>query len=208
MYTPRVLGSYTKNVMPAGFVRSGFASLLGAGVLVACGPKTTSSEIDLTRSARGDVVEPARSIDREHRVPAFRVHTVAGDVVDSEAFIGQRAFMLVYFATWCEVCRMKLPMVSFVLDRYAVDLEVFGVVMDDQSTWHDVPTYLERYDIDYELIRAEQFPRFAAAFSPSGLVPAVTVVDKNGYVLAYQHGYSRRHLESLIHAVTAAEESR
>ena len=188
--------------------RSRFAGLLGAGFLVACGPKATSSEIDLTSPAGNDIVEPAHSIDREHPVPAFRVRTLAGDVFDSEAFIGKRAFMLVYFATWCEVCRMKLPMVRFVLERYGADLDVFGVVMDDESTWHDVPTYLERYDIDYELIRAEQFPRFAAAFSPSGLVPAVTVVDKNGYVLAYQHGYSRSHLSSLIHAVTVAEESR
>jgi thiol-disulfide isomerase/thioredoxin len=182
--------------------------LLGAACLFACGPKTAATEIDLTGSAPEDVLEPERSIDREHPVPAFRVHTVAGDVFDSEEFIGKRAFMLVYFATWCEVCRMKLPMVRFVLARYAADLEVFGVVMDDEHTWHDVPTYLERYDIDYELIRAEQFPRFAAAFSPSGLVPAVTVVDKNGYVLEYQHGYSRTHLNGLIRAVTVAEESR
>ena len=194
--------------MPARLACFRFAGLFGAGCLFACGPKLAASEIDLTGTAEGDVVEPARSIDREHPVPAFRVHTVAGGVFDSEEFIGKRPFMLVYFATWCEVCRMKLPMVRFVLDRYATDLEVFGVVMDDQSTWHDVPTYLERYDMDYELIRAEQFPRFAAAFSPSGLVPAVTVVDKNGYVLAYQHGYSRSHLSSLIHAVTVAEESR
>lgn len=194
--------------MPAGFARFRFAGLFGAGCLFACGPKLAASEIDLTGAAEGDVVEPARSIDREHPVPAFRVHTVAGDVFDSEEFIGKRAFMLVYFATWCEVCRMKLPMIRFVLDRYATDLEVFGVVMDDQSTWHDVPTYLERYDIDYELIRAEQFPRFAAAFSPSGLVPAVTVVDKNGHVLEYQHGYARSHFQSLIHAVTVAEKSR
>jgi thiol-disulfide isomerase/thioredoxin len=194
--------------MPARFACFRFAGLLSAGWFLACGPKTAASEIDLTGAAQGDVVEPARSIDSEHPIPAFRVHTIAGDVFDSEAFIGKRAFMLVYFATWCQVCRMKLPMVRFVLDRYAADLEVFGVVMDDQSTWHDVPTYLERYDIDYELIRAEQFPRFAAAFSPSGLVPAVTVVDKNGYVLEYQHGYSRSHLASLIHAVTVAEKSR
>lgn len=187
-------------------------SLLSSAVLAcavaACGPGATGSEIDLT-SARGEpLLEPSRAIDRQHQVPAFRIRTVDGDVFDSEAFIGERSFMLVYFATWCQVCRMKLPMVDFVLDRYGPDLAVYGVVMDDASTWRDVPTYLERYDIDYELIRAEQFPRFAAAYSPSGLVPAVTVVDKTGHVLEYQHGYSRRHLASLIHAVTLAEEPR
>ena len=178
------------------------------GSLSACGPQVAGGELDLTSSEDELMLEPSRAIDRQHRVPAFRIRTVAGDVFDSEAFIGERPFMLVYFATWCQVCRMKLPMVRFVLDRYGADLTVFGVVMDDHSTWQHVPTYLERYDIDYELIRAEQFPRFAAAFSPSQLVPAVTVVDKDGYVLEYQHGYSQRHLASLIHAVTLAEKPR
>lgn len=193
--------------------RPGLTGVLGVtGVLgcwlIACGPRASSSEIDLTAAGAEPLLEPARAIDREHQVPAFRVRTIEGEIVDSEAFIGERPFMLVYFATWCQVCRMKLPMIDFVLDRYADDLAVFGVVMDDRNTWHHVPTYLERYDIDYELIRAEQFPRFAAAYSPSGLVPAVTVVDKSGYVLEYQHGYSRRHLPSLIHAVKQAEKPR
>lgn len=187
--------------------RPGLPILL-SGWLCACGPQASGAELDLTAPADEHLLEPTRPIDRAHRVPAFRIRTVDGDVFDSAAFIGERPFMLVYFATWCQVCRMKLPMIDFVLDRYADDLAVFGVVMDDRNTWHHVPTYLERYDIDYELIRAEQFPRFAAAYSPSGLVPAVTVVDKSGYVLEYQHGYSRRHLPSLIHAVKQAEKPR
>lgn len=187
--------------------RLGLTGVLGYW-LCACGPQASGSEIDLTAAGAEPMLEPARAIDREHQVPAFRIRTVDGEVFDSEAFVGERPFMLVYFATWCQVCRMKLPMVDFVLDRYGADLAVFGVVMDDRSTWQHVPTYLERYDIDYELIRAEQFPRFAAAYSPSGLVPAVTVVDKAGYVVEYQHGYSRRHLASLIHAVKQAEKPR
>lgn len=179
-----------------------------SGWLCACGPQASGTELDLTAAGAEQMLEPTRTIDRAHRVPAFRIRTVDGDVLDSEALIGERPFMLVYFATWCQVCRMKLPMVDFVLDRYGADLAVFGVVMDDRRTWHHVPTYLERYDIDYELIRAEQFPRFAAAYSPSGLVPAVTVVDKDGYLLEYQHGYSRTHLASLIRAVTRAEKPR
>lgn len=175
------------------------------GVSTACGPSVSSREIDLTSAGESGLVEPNRAIDRDHPVPAFRIETVDGHLIDSEEWVGERPFMLVYFATWCHVCRMKLPMVRFVLERYAPELAVFGVVMDDHTTWDRVPQYLQKYDIDYELIRAERFPRFAAAFSPSGLVPAVTVVGKNGYVLEYQHGYSPSHLAGLIRALSGAE---
>jgi len=179
-------------------------ALLFSGAL-ACAPRAQSSEIDLTRSRLADALEPARSIDTERQVPSFRIETVSGELLDSSELIGRRSFMLVYFATWCNVCRMKLPMIQFVLERHAPDLEVFGVVMDDANTWHRVPAYLEKYDIDYELVRAEQFPRFAAAYSPSGRVPAVTIVGKQGYLVDYQHGYSRQHFPRLVEAFAMAD---
>ena len=45
--------------------------------------------------------------------------TTEGKLVDSRDLVGKQAFMLVYFATWCGVCRMKLPMVKFVLEHEA-----------------------------------------------------------------------------------------
>lgn len=168
--------------------------------LASCAPPE-SREIDLTFPERKHMLEPDRSIEKEERVPDFRIETVAGEVIDSRRLIGKRPFMLVYFATWCDVCRYKLPMVRYVLDRYADSTEVYGVVMDDANTWHRVPEYLERYDLDFELVRAESFPRFATAYSPSRRVPAVTVVNEAGYLIEYQHGYSRRHFPRLVWAL-------
>jgi peroxiredoxin len=171
----------------------------------ACSPRAEPGEIDLTAPGLEQPLEPERPIEPDIPVPAFRVNTTQGKLVDSRELVGKQAFMLVYFATWCRVCRMKLPMVKFVLERYHPDLAVYGVVMDDSSTWQFVPSYVERYDIDFELIQAERFPRFAAAYSPSGLVPAVTLVSKQGYVLEYQHGYSQRHLPELVAALAESE---
>lgn len=181
------------------------------GLLVsglACGPSRGRQEIDLTAPGATNVIEPSRSIDAEHLVPMFRVQTVEGDVLDSRELVGTRPFMLVYFATWCQVCQLKLPMIRVALERFAPELAVYGVVMDDADTWHRVPEYLERYELEFELVRAEHFPRFAAAYSPSGLVPAVTIVGKQGYLVDYQHGYSRQHLPRLRQAFAMAEAQR
>ncbi len=177
---------------------------MALGAAVCCTAQRTTSEIDLARPGLSDAVEPSRGIDAKQPVPRFRVASVDGHVIDSRDLIGQRAFMLVYFATWCEVCRMKLPMIKYVLERYHPDIDVYGVAMDDKTTWHRVPAYLDKYDLEFELVRAERYPRFAAAYSPSGLVPAVTIVGKAGYLVDYQHGYSRRHLPRLVHAMTLA----
>ena len=184
---------------------AGCSSLLLSCGAIGCAAHAESREIDLTVSHSSEAVEPSRSIDAKHLVPPFRIETTEGDVLDSSELVGQRPFMLVYFATWCGVCRATLPMVRFVLDRYDPDIEVYGVVMDDANTWHRVPAYLEKYDIDYELVRAERFPRFAAAYSPSGIVPAVTVVGKRGFLVHYQHGYSREHFPRLVEALASAE---
>jgi hypothetical protein len=68
-----------------------------------------------------------------------------------------------------------------------------------------VPAYLNEHGINYELIRADRFPSFARAYSPSGRIPAVTIVSKHGYLIDYQHGYSRRHLPRLVQALAQAE---
>ena len=181
-----------------------FVALLSV-LTAACGPSHAAHEIDLTEARLDGAIEPERAIDNEHQVPSFRIETVSGDVLDSRELIGKHAFMFVYFATWCDVCRMKLPMVRFALDRYGGDIEVYGVVMDDGSTWGRVPQYVDRYDIDYALVRAESFPRFAMAYSPSGRVPAVTIVGKDGYLVDYQHGYARQHMARLVRALSIAE---
>ena len=152
-----------------------------------------------------DVREPDRPIDTRQPVPAFRVQTLDGDVIDSSDLIGEQPFMLVYFATWCGVCDMKLPMVRHVLEHYDPDLTVYGVVVDEQETWHRVPGYLSRHHLDFELVRATDFPRFAMAYSPSGRVPAITIVGRNGYLVDYQHGYSRRDYPRLVQALRMAE---
>lgn len=191
-----------------------FRTIAGCSILLltfsayGCASHSDSREIDLTFALSGNAVEPSRSIDAEHPVPPFRIETTEGDVLDSSELVGQRPFMLVYFATWCGVCRTTLPMVQFVLDHYDPDIEVYGVVMDDANTWDRVPAYLEKYDIDYDLVQAERFPRFAAAYSPSGIVPAVTVVGRRGFLVHYQHGYSRQHFPRLVEALASAEAQR
>jgi peroxiredoxin len=173
--------------------------------LSSCASRTRQNqEIDLTRAAPKDVQEPDRPIDTRQPVPEFRVHTLDGDVVDSKELVGQEPFVLVYFATWCQVCEMKLPMVRHVLQNYDPDMRVYGVVVDDQETWHRVPEYLSRHHLDFELVRATDFPRFAMAYSPSGRVPAVTIVGRNGYLVDYQHGYSRGHYPRLVQALSMA----
>ncbi len=143
--------------------------------------------------------EPFRVLSPVERVPEFRVTDSSGRHFDSRTLIGQRAFAVVFFATWCNVCEMKLPEVQRVAAPFGDDVTLIYVSVDEPQSWSDVPAYLARQGVRTGVVRAESFPRFAVAYDPLQTVPVVAVVGKNGYLVDYQVGWGRSH-ERRLHA--------
>ncbi len=153
-----------------------------------------------------DTGEPFRALSPTERVPAFRVRTTSGTPVDSRDLVGKSAFVVVFFATWCEVCEMKLPVLSRALEVIGGDIPVIGVSVDEPSTWHMVDGYLARLGFEHPTVRATDYPRFSTAYDPVSTVPAVAIVGRNGYLVDYQLGYGPSHPRRLLLALRIARD--
>lgn len=140
------------------------------------------------------------------KVPAFRVRTTKGVPVDSQDLVGKRAFVVVFFATWCDVCEMKLPVLSRALDVVGGHIPVIGVSVDEPDTWHAVGDYVERVGFRHPTVRGSDFPRFSTAYDPLSTVPAVAIVGRNGYLVDYQLGYGPSHPRRLLLALKVARD--
>lgn len=151
----------------------------------------------------GPPIEPFRVLAPTERVPAFSVTDTAGKRLDSSALIGRRAFVVVFFATWCDVCELKLPEVRRAAAAFA-DVTTLYVSIDEPASWPAVPAYLERHGLEGSVVRAESFPRFALAYAPLQTVPAVAVIGRNGYLVDYQVGWGRHHGRRLLAACQVA----
>jgi thiol-disulfide isomerase/thioredoxin len=184
-----------------------FRSLLWALGLVLVGCAAPNPDADAPAPEREQAREPFRTVSTSERVPAFRVVADDGSVFDSDALVGKRPFVVVFFATWCGVCELLFPAVHDVFDENA-DVPVIGVSLDDSDTWGQVPGYVRRHALRFPWVRAESFPRFTLAYDPLQRVPVVAVVGKNGYLVDYQVGYSYSERRRLVAALAIAKRMR
>ncbi|MBN1608758.1 MAG: TlpA family protein disulfide reductase [Polyangiaceae bacterium] len=157
-------------------------------------------------SAQAPVVvrAPERMLRRGQVVPDFRVETFDGSTIDSRDWVGSGAFVLVFFATWCPVCRYKLPVVRGLAAEYAHDVPFLGVVLDPPEYRDRVLGYVARYELSFPLIDGHRFARFTASYDPSHTVPVVIVIDRRGFPVEYQSGFSWRDADRLRAALDAA----
>jgi peroxiredoxin len=139
----------------------------------------------------------------EGPVPDFRLRTVDGKMFDSAALVGHKAFVVVFFATWCPVCELKLPLLRAALDAVG-PLTVIGIAVDEPETFPKVEAYVKRFGLRFPIVRASEHPVFNMSYNPFSTVPLVVVVGQNGGLVDYQMGYTPTDRERLIAALKLA----
>jgi thiol-disulfide isomerase/thioredoxin len=151
-----------------------------------------------------ELAERPELIAPEQRAPAFRVSTADCQVLDSRELIGKRAFVVAFFATWCGVCKYKLPLLERALEQQRGQLPLILVSLDDDQTWPDVPEYLARWRLDGSPVRGHDFLPFSVGYNPFGAVPLTVIVGRSGRVLDVQLGLRRTDFGRLLQAMDMA----
>jgi hypothetical protein len=136
-------------------------------------------------------------------VPEFRITATNGRTFDSGELVGDRAFVFVFFATWCRMCDKKLAAVRRALNRTG-SVTMIGVSADDAETWRDVKPFVKEHGLDMPIVPALRNPKFAISYNPFHTVPLVVVVGRNGGLVDYQLGYQGDDEDRFVAAVRLA----
>jgi cytochrome c biogenesis protein CcmG, thiol:disulfide interchange protein DsbE len=137
-------------------------------------------------------------------VPAFELEASNGVRYSSRALVGQRAFVVGFFATWCDFCKVELQAMQRAFEQTGA-LPVIPVSVDGPETWGQVPGYLASFGIHAPAVRANDFPRFAAAYDPFDTVPLLVIVGRNGGLVDCLVGYDPAHGERLLSSLRLAQ---
>jgi peroxiredoxin len=173
-----------------------------AWILIACAgvqpaPRAAKKLTHLTPAPTTQYLDPRAPTDLSNLrfvgmddgpVPDFSLESVQGGHYDSKQLVGERAFLVFFFATWCPACELKLLILRSVLATVG-PVTVIAVSMDGPETWPKVHQYLHSHGLDVPLVRASQHLRFTLSYNPFETVPLVVVVGKNGGLVDYQLGY-------------------
>ncbi len=128
--------------------RSGHSRMAGAA---AVGSKTAASGLKPgtvpVSSAEQKVI---RFASNPQLVPPFLVRDLDGNIVSTAAWQG-KVVLINFWATWCPPCRMEIPQLIELADRYKDRLLIIGVSMDD-SPAEEVKQFAKEAGINYPIV--------------------------------------------------------
>jgi thiol-disulfide isomerase/thioredoxin len=111
--------------------------------------------------------------------PSFELQLLDGQVVDSDEQWAERPVVLVFFESWCELCRQQQPEINELVEDYRDVVLFLGIA--GLSEPGDLRAYIADNDVEYPV-----------ATDPSGDVwlryavdeaPLVALVSKGGSLL-------------------------
>jgi thiol-disulfide isomerase/thioredoxin len=140
----------------------------------------------------------------EGPVPDFELLAAGGGHYSSRELVGQHAFVVLFFATWCDYCDVELKSVQHALKETG-PIRVIPVSADGPETWAKVPGYLARFGIRDHAVRAHEYPRFSLSYDPFDTVPLLVIVGRNGGLVDCLVGYDPAHAKRLLSSLRLAK---
>jgi thiol-disulfide isomerase/thioredoxin len=131
-------------------------------------------------------------------MPAFRLPTLDGRVLDSTALQG-RVVYIDFWASWCTTCRKSFPVLNELHEEFRNQVVFIGLNTDENPALAE--RFLQATPVDF-LILSDKDQRVVSEFRPQGY-PTAYVVDKTGTVRKVEAGFAgkeetRAFLQSLL----------
>lgn len=123
----------------------------------------------------------AWSVGVGEAAPDFTLMTLDGRPVAGTDFTGEKPLMLVFWATWCPVCKEEIPRIN----RMAADfgpkgLAVLAVNVGVNDSAAKAMAYRDKYGLDYP-VAFDGGSKVTRAFGVVG-TPTIMIMDKSGIV--------------------------
>ena len=92
---------------------------------------------------------PAAAVQVGERAPDFSLATLDGGTVQLEELRGTHPLMMVFWATWCPVCRHEVPKVNRTLAQFGEKgLKVLGVNVAVNDSARKAVAYRDKYGVE------------------------------------------------------------
>ncbi len=113
--------------------------------------------------------------------PEFAFKGLDGTEYRSDAIIGKKPLMLVFWATWCPNCKKEIPALKKIqadFEPQGLELIAVNVGMNDSAA--KAQRYIEKYKITYP-VAFDKGSETTKRFKVQG-TPTVIILDKSGIV--------------------------
>jgi peroxiredoxin len=124
--------------------------------------------------------------DKQQDAPDFTLTTADGQTITLSQAVKKGPVMLDFWATWCVPCRMEMPELQKVYEKYKDrGVQLYGVNANDKS--QIIGAFSRDYHVEFPtLVDSKQ--TVAASYGVQS-IPLVVIVDKDMHVTASDNGF-------------------
>ena len=144
-----------------------------------------------------------KEVEAGSTAPDFSLKDLSGQTVTLEQYRG-KVVLVDFWATWCPPCRMTIPMLIELQDKYREKgLVILGISIDDpkQIADKDLRYFVKMTKINYPVLRYNQKVMKDYFEGERVSVPTMFVVDRNGKIRDMIVGYAPDPLKKSLSAV-------
>ncbi len=151
-------------------------------------------------------LSPAAGSPVETRISArdFETHALDGRTVRLSDYVGKKAVLVDFWATYCQPCLGMFPHVRRIHEKYKGQLVVLAVSMDQPESVAQVPSYVERNGLRDFVVLLDEDSHVASLFNPRKVEPFVLVYDRRGKLVLTHESFNTGDEVLIENAVKAA----
>jgi len=144
-----------------------------------------------------------KEVEAGSTAPDFSLSTLSGQTVTLEQYRG-KVVLLDFWATWCPPCRMTIPQLIKLQEKYRDEgLVILGISIDDSRkiSDKDLLNFKKMNKINYLVLRSNRKVMQDYFTGERLSVPTMFVVDRNGKIRDKIVGYAPDPLRKSLAAV-------
>ncbi len=167
-----------------------FLSILSLFFLNSCDSKKKTEENILENDKKVEEIKKERVFKKD-----FTLKTTNGNEIDlkikenkiiidkNDEKAEKKMILLSFFATWCSPCKAEIPNLIKLENNYKNDLEVIGVLLEDDKTNEDIQKFAKKYKIDYPVINSKENYELSDSLGGIRTIPTLFLIDKNSNII-------------------------
>jgi len=133
----------------------------------------------------------SKDADALQTAPFFTLKDLSGKTVSLKQYAGN-IVLLDFWATWCPPCRMSIPELVSLQNKYGNQgVVILGISLDDPQQFNDnyLSAFKLKFKINYTILRANQ--KVAQDYFGTGdmVIPTMFVINREGKIVDKHVGF-------------------
>ena len=185
---------------------SAFPVLAVAMMMLWPGASAFAEEKTMTPLSGGvPMIEGIKALEAGAAAPDFPIKNTEGNAFHLAEEMGKKPTLLVFWSIFCEPCRIEMPIVQKLHEKYRDALSVLAVALDGEPLKNSIVGFVRQEGYTFtvlidELDEKEMF-KVADPYGVAG-TPTIYLVDKGGKVVLAKVGrFKEEDLEKAIQSV-------